>query len=232
MSTSKNGRTRASFNFRLNLPFHYQLLQRNASQNLIMAKLNWKTLQHTAFQVLWCSASTEKRPAPLQMRPFTLDSYKAIKERERRKKRPNMNTHPSRRPYAQTTQNIAKTVQLAPVLELSRLQFAASEVASALHSGHLQREELAIQDYRKNRTKDDLRYEIGLPGAHSASTFEGRSSGELGHYTSLTSPAMSANIRVELGSEQFHTPHSDDRTSLLCNVQTTSSYSDEYNSPL
>ena len=201
-------------------------------RSAIMAELDWKTLQLTAFKVQQYSTSAEKRPAPLQMRPFTSESYEAIKERERRKRCPKMNTHASRGPYAQTTEDVAKTVQPAPALETSRLHFAAGEVAPASHSEDLQSEESVIPDYGIKHGEDDFQHKSRLLGAPSVSTFEGRSGGGVSHPTSLASPAMSPDTRLELESEQFNTPHPNDRTSPLCDVQMISSHGDEGHGPL
>ena len=42
--------------------------------------------QFHTFQVLWCSNAHNDRPPPLQMRSFTSDSYRALKEREQKKR--------------------------------------------------------------------------------------------------------------------------------------------------
>lgn len=41
-----------------------------------------QTLQQPIFRVLWSSKTSEDRALPLQIRPFTSDSYRALKERE------------------------------------------------------------------------------------------------------------------------------------------------------
>ena len=46
--------------------------------------MDWKSLRNPTFQVLYSVISHDDRPPPLQIRSFASESYKAIKERERR----------------------------------------------------------------------------------------------------------------------------------------------------
>lgn len=52
-----------------------------------MSILHRQTLQHPTFHVLWSSKTSEGSRPPLQIRSFTSDSYRALKEREGKKDR-------------------------------------------------------------------------------------------------------------------------------------------------
>lgn len=52
-----------------------------------MSILRQQTLQHPTFRVLWSSKTSEGSRPPLQIRSFTSDSYRALKEREGKKDR-------------------------------------------------------------------------------------------------------------------------------------------------
>ena len=185
-----------------------------------MAGVDWKTLQHPVFQVLWCSTPTEDRPAPLHIRPFTSDSYRTIKERERRKKCRHINANSRQRSIAQSQEGLSELGQSAAVLKMPRMHSAASNVISASDSGDLRRELAVTQDHSKTQPDDGLQHYFSSSGAPSENILEGRSSSGIQCLTSLPSLTMSPvayglDLEVVTGAEH-ESELSHDRGSDAC----------------
>ena len=153
--------------------------------------MDWKTLERTAFQVLWCSTSVEKRPAPLQIRPFTSDSYKAIKERERRKscRRVTANI----RSEAESHEAPTQPSHSAPRPQTSDMHFLASDFVSTSYSGAFQEGQVVTPDQHNTQPDSFYNDQLSSPGAVSDRVVEGRPSGE----DELSTPFPTTAISID-----------------------------------
>ena len=153
--------------------------------------MDWQTLQYPTFPVLWCSIPHNDRPAPLQIRSFTSDSYRVIKERGRKKgcRRKGINTE--QRSSVRDKESMGASAQAEAMLQIARIKSVPHDVKSASDSEDSERDLLAIQDDGKTQ----------LDGAGSIIPFEGPSSCGFRCLTSPPSSAMYSNVRLD--SEVF-----------------------------
>ena len=141
-----------------------------------MPEVDWQTVLYPAFPVLWCSISHDDRPAPLQIRPFTSDSHRIIKERERKKKRRQINTKSEQWSEAQNKDVLSESASLDTVLPPA--DSGRSDGISVLDSGDLQRPLPVLQDDCRTQLNDDFQPKLASLSAASMSLLEGQSEGE------------------------------------------------------
>ena len=214
----------------------HRISRENAHKILAMAKVDRKTLQHPTFRVLRFSRPNEDRVAPLQIRCFTSNSYKAIKERERRKGCRQINTSSQRRSNAQTREGRSEPAQSAAVLEMPRMHSAANNVIPTSDSGDLRRELSVTQDNSRIQPDDDLQQHFSSSSASSKSVLKGGFGGGVQCLASPPSRATSPNARgsesevitgEEHESELFHDWDPNQRAHSLDDVPMITADSDD-----
>ena len=126
------------------------------------------------------------------MRPFTSDSYKAIKDRERRKswRRVHTNTyqHPKAKSLAAPTQRFHSTTGL----QTTDTHFLASDISTS-HSGTFQEDQAMTQDQNKSQTDIFCKDTLNSPGTVSDHSFESRPSGA----DELSTPSRTTAISID-----------------------------------
>ena len=129
--------------------------------------MDWQTFQTPDFPVLWCSIPRDDRPAPLQIRSFTSDSYKSIKERERKTSCRRKGIAHERRSGAQHTEDWHASIRAEAISEITRTASGAQDVvlASTTHGSHNDR--LAIENSGKGQLNDEVKYEVTSDAARS-----------------------------------------------------------------
>ena len=157
--------------------------------------MDWKTLQGPTFQVLHLVTSRDDRPPPLQIRSFTSDSYKAIKERERKKSGRREQNNTEQRSSVWRKEDTSAPAGAAAAQEITRMDSCPHDVMSTTHSGGSGRESLVVQDGGRTQEDDELQHRLNLPGAVPISPLEDLSSGEIQCLAAPASPAMSPKAR-------------------------------------
>lgn len=153
--------------------------------------MDWKT-QNPTFHILYPVISRDNCP-PLQIRSFTSDSYKAIKERERKKSGWREQHNTEQRSSVWRKEDIAAPVVAAAAEEITWRDSCLQDVSSKTHSEGLGREPLVVQNSRGTQEDDELQLRPGLLGAVPISPLEDLSSGEI--LAASASPTMSLKAR-------------------------------------
>ena len=161
--------------------------------------MDWRTLQYPAFQVLWSSLSQDDRPAPLQIRSFTSDSYRAIKERERKKRCQQNNAISKQWSNTQNKDVLSESASEETVLEMPPMDCGPNDGISTSESVVLQRATPINQHDYRTKPDHDLQHKFGSLGAAPISPLE-----DAAQCLSLpTTPAMSPNAPSSSRSEVF-----------------------------
>lgn len=114
-----------------------------------MSIRHWQTLQQPTFRVLWSSETSKDRPLPLQIRPFTLDSYRALKERE--ETRESRRCSKSKRWHEAHIQSDPNECPTRATLEVPPTGFECDDRIVALDSNQLL---LPVQDDSEAQAED------------------------------------------------------------------------------
>ena len=157
--------------------------------------MDWKTLQNPTFQVLCSVISRDDRPPPLQIRSFTSDSYKAIKERERKTSGRREQNNTEQRSSVWRKEDTGAPAGAAAAQEITRMDSCPHDVMSTTHSGGSGREPLIVQDGGRTQEDDELQHRLSSPGAVPISPLKDLSSGEIQCLAAPASLAMSPKAR-------------------------------------
>ena len=150
-----------------------------------MPEMDWQMLQYPAFQVLRSSLSQDDRPAPLQIRSFTSESYRAIKERERKKRTQQNNRHFDQWSKTRNKEILRESGPSEAVLEMPQMDAEPNNDVCASDSGHLQ----SVLPVNQNGSQN----QPGSPGAAPLSLLEVQSEDTGQFLPYLTPPAISLN---------------------------------------
>ena len=157
-------------------------------------EMDWKT-QNPTFQILYSVISRDDRPPPLQIRSFTSDSYKAIKERERKKSDRREQNNTEQWSSAWRKKDTGASAEAAAMEEVTPID------SRPAHSGCSGTEPLVIQEDEK------LQHRFSSPSVASISPLENPPSGGIQCLAAPASRATSPQARssesvVCAGAEQ------------------------------